>query len=232
MSISRRTFTAMAAAMTVTPVALSACSTTTGGGDGDGQVLRYSPSAFPQSLDAQFYPTELAVYNVAHQVLEPLVVINDGAPAEALAESWENPDENNWVFTIREVEFSDGVPLTADDAKASIDRILELNGPIAPLFSAVSSVTADDERTLTITTDTPLGSILNSLSMVFIGKADSIADDEYWRSPIGTGPFKVENYVADDSVTLVRNDTYWGIPPLWRPSRLSISRKSPRGSPR
>lgn len=218
MSMTKRRIGAVAAAMTTAALVMSACSTATSDGGGDGgtdalpQVLRYAPGAFPQSLDAQYYPTELAVYNVAHQVLEPLVAFEDGEPVALLAESWENPDENTWVFTMREAEFSDGTPFTAEDAKASIDRILELNGPIAPLFATVESVTADDERTLTITTSSPLGTLLNSLSMVFIGKADSVGDDAYWRSPIGTGPFVVESYTADDNVTLARNDSYWGEP--------------------
>lgn len=211
MSISRRKFGAMAAAITATPLALSACSTMTSNNGGETeQVMRYSPDAFPQSLDAHYYPAELAVYNVAHQVLEPLTIMEDGEPTPALAESWDRPDENTWVFTMREAEFSDGTPLTANDAQASIERILELGGPITPLFADVDTVKADDESTLTITTSTPLGALLNSLSMIFVGKGDSIGDDVYWRSPIGTGPFVVDTYTADESVTLTRNDSYWG----------------------
>lgn len=192
-------------------IALAAGCTTTSSDAGDEEeMFRIAPGNFPQSLDGQYYPTELGVYNVVHQVLDPLVTVEDGEAQPALAESWQNPDENTWAFTLRETEFSDGTPFTARDAKASIERIIELNGPIAPLFSAVTEITADDERTLTIKTSEPVGTLLNSLSMVFIGKADAVGNEEYWQKPIGTGPFVVDEYVADDSVSMTPNESYWG----------------------
>lgn len=212
----RRKGVAGAASAAVIALLAAGC-TATSGGDGGGedgaQELTFAPNAFPQALDAQYYPTELAVFNISHQFMDTLVTFEDGEAVPALAEDWDNPDDNTWVFNLRETTFSDGEDFTAEDAKASIERILELDGPIAPLFSKVDEITADDDHTLTITTTSPLGNLANSLSMVFIGQADKIDDDDYWTEPIGTGPFIVESYTADDRIELVRNDDYWGEAP-------------------
>ena len=38
----------------------------------------------------------------------------------------------------------------------------------------------------------------------------SQADTDYWSKPIGTGPFVISEYVANDHFSFTRNDTYWG----------------------
>src|SRR5690625_6107266 len=38
--------------------------------------------------------------------------------------------------------------------------------------------------------------------------------DDYGRHPVGTGPFKFDNWVTNQSITLVRNDDYHGEPAL------------------
>lgn len=206
-----RTTHVRALTVTLAAVALTAaCSTTTTPAEETEQTLRFAPGNFPVALDVQRYPAEVGVQTVMQNVLEPLVTFDDGEAQPALAESWDNPDELTWTFTLREVNFSDGTPFTADDAEASLERLIELDGPLATLFEPVTDITADDDRTLTIETSEPLGTMLNSLSLVFIGTADGVEDDAYWRSPIGTGAFTVTDYVADDRITLERNDDYWG----------------------
>ena len=102
--------------------------------------------------------------------------------------------------------FSDGTPLTANDVKASLDRLIALEGPLTPLFTSVTETRADDDATFTVVTSEPLGTMLSSLSLIFIGQASGVESEEYWLSPIGTGPFVVDEYVADDHIDLVRNE--------------------------
>lgn len=199
----------LAAALAVAALVLSACTTTSGGG-GTEQVLRYAPGLFPVSLDIQQFPAEEPVQTVAQQVMETLVVMQDGKPAPLLAESWSNPDPRTWVFKLRPgVSFSDGAPLAARDVKASVERLISLEGPLKPLFAGVT-IAATDDATVTFTSAQPLGTLASSLSLAFIGQADKVADEAYWQKPIGTGPFAVESFTPDDKVVLVRNDEYWG----------------------
>nr|WP_281352520.1 ABC transporter substrate-binding protein [Phytoactinopolyspora alkaliphila] len=202
-------------------LSVAACGGNSGSGDDTEQVFRYSPGLFPVSLDTHQYPAEEAVQTAIQQVLEPLVALEDGEPVPVLAESWENPDETTWVFTLRDgVEFSDGTPLTADDVKASAERLIEMEGPLAPLWAPVESVEASDESTVTFTTSQPLGTLPSTLSLLFIGSAEQMDDDAYWQQPIGTGPFVVERFVPDERVVLTRNEDYWGDPAT--PDRVEI----------
>lgn len=206
---------------------LTACSGGGGGGSegsngGDGgtndapaadveQVLNYVPGFFPVSLDVHEFPSEEGVQVAVQQVLEPLVNFDGEEATPLLAESWEYVTETELTFTLRDdVEFSDGTPFTSADVKASLDRLIDLDQSLAPLFSAVTETRADDDHTFTIVTDKPVGTLVGSMSLVFIGTEDGVNSDDYWLKPTGTGPFVVEDYVADDHVTLKRNENYWG----------------------
>ena len=212
MSKARRLRAVLVAAVLAGAMALSACTTTTGGGDESGQqVLRYSPALFPVSLDAHEYPAEEPTQTAVQQVLETLVAMEDGKPVGVLAESFEPVDDHTWVFHLRDgVTFSDGTPLTARDVKASIERGNALKWSLTPLFTAVQAIEATDDRTVTIRTSEPLGTLPSSLSLVFIGPADRVNEESYWTLPIGTGPFTFESFTPDDRVVLVRNDSYRG----------------------
>lgn len=201
----------IAAVLATLALVLPACSTTGGGGSsGDEQVLRFAPGLFPVSLDVQQFPAEEPVQTVAQQTLETLVEMRNGKPEPLLAESWTNPDPRTWVFALRPaVSFSDGAALTAQDVKASVERLISLEGPLKPLFEGVT-IQATNDVTVTFRSARPLGTLASSLSLAFIGQAAKIGDAAYWQRPVGTGPFVVESFTPDDKVVLVRNDNYWG----------------------
>jgi peptide/nickel transport system substrate-binding protein len=175
------------------------------------QNLRFAPGNFPVSLDIQTYPAEEGVQVVSQQIFQTLVSVRDGVATPLIAESWSNPDPLTWTFKIRDgVTFSDGSALTANDVKSSLDRLIGLGSSFAPLFVNFDATRADDDKTFTVTTKVPVGTMLNTLSLVFIGKGDGVGNEAYWQKPVGTGPFAVSDYVPDDHVTLVRNENYWG----------------------
>lgn len=203
------TLTAIAAAVSL---ALGGCSTPESSEPVE-QSLVFAPSAFPETLDIQQFSAAESTQLVADQVLDALVFQRDGEFEPRLATSWENPDPNTWIFTLREgVEFSDGTPFTSADVRASMERIIEIKSVLAPLLSTVTSIDDSDPGELVITTSAPLGTLLATLSLVFVGKAEEIGTDGYWQKPIGTGPFKIDRYTTDDVLTLSRNETYWGEP--------------------
>jgi peptide/nickel transport system substrate-binding protein len=81
-----------------------------------------------------------------------------------------------------------------------------------------------DETTLTITTDGPTAPLLDVLAETWIIHKASLQDipidqlekNEYWRTTaIGTGPFKLSQYVEAQYIETVRFDDYWrGAPKL------------------
>jgi peptide/nickel transport system substrate-binding protein len=210
----------LAATATVAAVALTGCASGSSPSPSasstslpdSSQNLTYIPSAFPLNLDIPANPAEIGVNAVVSQVLQPLVKF-DGKKATAdLATSWTWTDPTTLKLTLRKgVTFSDGKAFTAADVKASFDVYIAANSPaFSAQFAPIMSTAATDDHTFTITTSQPVGTLVNFLSFVYIGEAGKVTQADYWNKPVGTGPFKVTEYVPNDHVALARNDSYWG----------------------
>lgn len=185
----------------------------------DQQNLTYIPSYGWAGTDISQYPLEIGVQMAISQTMESLITLDeDGQPQPKLAESWEWVDDTTLVFNLRQdVTFSDGVAFTAADVKGSIERYIAQEGPLKTVLAPIAEITADDDQTVTIKTSAPTGTLLGVLSLVYIGQAQfshadlsAQADNEYWAMPIGTGPFVIDDYVANDHFTFSRNEDYWG----------------------
>ena len=76
-----------------------------------------------------------------------------------LAESWESPDPQTIVFTLRpDLTFSDGSPLTAEDVVFTYETILDpdFNAPQRALYTPIDSIEAVDERTVQFNLSAPV----------------------------------------------------------------------------
>lgn len=133
-----------------------------------------------------------------------------------LAESWTISDDGKtYTFKLHSsVKFHDGSDFNADDVKFSLDRARDEKSVNAQkaLFTAIDTVEAVDPATVKITLKNPQGSFLYNLGW---GDAVIVAPetaDTNKEKPIGTGPFKFQNWAKGSSITLVKSDTYWGEP--------------------
>ena len=150
-------------------------------------------------------------------IFEGLVQLDpQGAVKPLLATWWEiSPNGLTYTFHLREgVRFQDGSPFDAGVAKFSLDRALAPTSTNVQkqALSAITRVEALDPRTLRLTLAQPDGNLLSVLAlgdtvMVSPKSAGKLATD-----PIGTGPFKFSGWRRGDSVTVTRNDAYWGKP--------------------
>lgn len=177
--------------------------------------LVVSPPFPPESLDPHGATSlDVGTRTIANAILDPLVRIDGSDFVPALAESWENPDPTTWVFHIREgVTFHDGSALTSADVVASLQRVIDLEGPLSGSFTSVTGIEATDDLTVTITTDAPYGPLLGNMSLLYVGKADGIGSDDYWSAPIGTGPFVLDSFSPGERVLTNANADYWAGPP-------------------
>lgn len=131
----------------------------------------------------------------------------------SLATAWEAVDETTWQFTLREgVSWQDGSPFTAADVKFSLERVLELEGPLAPLWALVSAVEAPDDLTVTITTSEPQGTVPANSSLLYITPAALTNNEGFFDDPVGLGPYQVSSWTRDSQIELVASETYWGDP--------------------
>lgn len=139
-----------------------------------------------------------------------------GEVLPALAESWTVSDDGKvYIFTLRTgVKFHDGTDFNADDVKFSLDRARADDSTNAQkaLFAAIDTVEAVDPTTVKVTLKNPQGSFLYNLGW---GDAVIVAPESAETNkekPVGTGPFRFDNWAKGSSITLVKADGYWGEP--------------------
>ncbi|MBI2907152.1 MAG: ABC transporter substrate-binding protein [Chloroflexi bacterium] len=135
-----------------------------------------------------------------------------------LATGWEvSSDGLTYNFRIREgVKFHDGKPLTSQDVKFNIDRIVfPPKGNISPrqeLYQSVDKIEAPSPTTVKITLKASQASFLQLLALPFnfIFSADVIKEKGSMKADIvGSGPFKLANYARDVSLKAVKNPDYF-----------------------
>jgi peptide/nickel transport system substrate-binding protein len=137
-----------------------------------------------------------------------------GEVLPALAESWEISDDGK-VYTFKlhtGVKFHDGSEFNAEDVKFSLDRARAEGSTNAqkPLFAQIDSVEAVDPATVKITLKQPQGAFLYNMGWgdaVIVAPESAEGNKE---KPIGTGPFRFENWAKGSSITIVRNPDYYG----------------------
>ncbi len=139
-----------------------------------------------------------------------------GEVLPALAESWiVSDDGKTYTFKLHTgVKFHDGSDFTADDVKFSLDRARAADSTNAQkgLFAAIDTVEAVDPATVKVTLKNPQGSFLYNLGWgdaVIVAPESAAANKE---KPVGTGPFKFDNWAKGSAISIVRNPDYWGEP--------------------
>ncbi len=150
----------------------------------------------------------------SRHIFDTLVTRQGSDIAPSLATKWDQPDQNTWVFHLRDgVKFQDGSALTASDVKASLERLVASKTPQAALWTTFDSVEATDPQTVTIKTKAPLGTMLSNLTLLFVAPAAKLTDSSFFNNPVGSGPFKVNSFTASDHLNLSANSGYWGTAP-------------------
>lgn len=132
-----------------------------------------------------------------------------------LAESWEASEDGLTVtFTLREgVTFADGSTFGSEDVKFSLEAIqAEATAAVSRTsLASVAAIESPDEQTVVLTLTAPdaaLPANLAVINMAMLSSDDTEA--ELNTTPNGTGPFVLEDRKASQSLTLAKNDAYWG----------------------
>jgi peptide/nickel transport system substrate-binding protein len=158
----------------------------------------------------------------------------EGDLAPALAERYEHPDLWTWKFYLRKgVTFHNGNPFTAEDVKFSFER---LSDPEVSEFintgKSIASIEIIDECTLVIKTKDPIPWFANNLHQIYIMDKESTESrdpGEVGVKPIGTGAYKLVEWVKGSYLKMVANEEYWeGAPPIKNVELRPITESSTR----
>ncbi|SNR47225.1 ABC transporter substrate-binding protein [Puniceibacterium sediminis] len=196
-----------------------------------GVTLALATAAHAQQTDLtialQLEPPHLDPTSAAAGAIDSVLYANvfegltrfapDGSVIPALATNWEiSADGLTYTFHLHPgVTFHDGTTMDAEDVKFSLDRARaddSVNAQKA-LFADIADVTVTDAQTVTITLAQPNGAFLFNLAWgdAVIVAPESI--DNIKTAPIGTGPFRFDNWRQGDQITLTEYPGYWGDKP-------------------
>jgi len=159
---------------------------------------------------------------VSEHITETLFELTpDGRIVPHLVQSYEvSEDGLVWTLHLRQgIRFHDGTPFNAAAVKYNLERILDPANAVTFRFliSPITSVDVVDEDTVRLTTAAPFAPILAHLTHSSIGMLSPAALERYGediaRNPVGTGPFRLKEWVRNDRIVLERNPDYWGEPP-------------------
>ena len=140
----------------------------------------------------------------------------DGADLPRLATSWERRDDVTWRFHLRRgVKFQDGSSLTAEDVKFSVDRAgMSPFNTLTQLWpqTTLKEARVIDEYTVDLVTEKPSVTLLYWLEETFIvPRSYYLAHDTAYVNahPLGSGPYKLVEWIPGDHVTLAANPDYF-----------------------
>lgn len=187
-------------------------------------TIRIALGIDPDTLDPAGQ-TSTTTQNQVDYMAETLVRPQaDGTTGPGLAERWVTAaDGKSWAFYLRRgVKFHDGDTLNARAVKQSLERYLNASMRVplrAPLGDVIDAVDMIGEYSVRIGLKYPFPALAAALT----GTATSIVSpqharafpDKYNDEPVGTGAYKFKERRKGESLTLVRNEDYWGRKPYF-----------------
>lgn len=174
--------------------------------------------------------TEVESFKVTVNIFDTLVKYEEEGSqiVPCLAESWKSSEDGlTWVFRLRQdVRFHDGTHFDAHAVEFNFHRWMNADSPyhvgqfnywnyiFGGFPGSVKSVKALSDYSVEIVLKKPYAPFLSAMAMpVFgIGSPEAIKkyNEEFYKHPVGTGPFSFKSWKQGESIVIVRNNKYWG----------------------
>ncbi len=141
----------------------------------------------------------------------------NGVPQPMLAEFYSVAEDNvTWTFNLKQgIEFSDGTPFTSEAVCFTVDALIaeDATKTHASTWRPVDECKVVDDYTVQIITADPYAPMISRIiSGGFAGQILSPSMGEFGEdmglNPIGTGPYKLKEWIRGDRVVLERNENY------------------------
>lgn len=165
----------------------------------------------PATLDPTTTNEELGV-RVEDLIFRPLIGIDKNRRfVPALAVSWA-ASSDGLVYDLRldpKARWEDGSPVTSGDVSYTIDRVRDPKVPAGNWrsgFEDVAAVETPDALTAIVRFKRPYAHRLFAFNMPIVSAAAFARASEMDRKPVGTGPYRLESWTPNQSLTLLRRE--------------------------
>lgn len=196
-------------------------------------IDRSAVTVLVDGVDDEFFlnPTR---YDLAQRlVFLTLTTTERGEPGPRLAERWEHsPDYREWTIHLRrDVRWHDGTPVTAHDI--AFTRELWAHPDVLYYAGIGSSTTVLDDHTLRVRYERPSREVVDGWSVYYPRhlleglEPKEIGRWDFWKRPIGNGPYRVVRHVPHTLMELEANPDYCCGPPRIRRVVLKFAGGSP-----
>ena len=184
-----------------------------------GGALTAAQEVDPITLDPHTNANFSALQGYEH-IYESLTAYDEKTNiVPALAQKWELTDNGKtYIFHLRpNVKFHNGQAMTAEDVKYSLERVLDPKtaAPFRSWFDSIKEIRIIDPLTIQMRLDAPYPDLLSAFAALRASAVvpKGLAERENLKvKAVGTGPFRLVEYVPQDHITYVRNADYWDQP--------------------
>ena len=187
------------------------------------EVLKHG--SFTMAANASSFGQTLSPNSTAgnfvdfYALFDPLTRLNENIEAvPALASSWEvdKSNQSRWIFHLRDAQWSDGKPFTAEDVKFTFDYIANPDSKSA-LISRVDTIASTeiiDSKTVAFNTKGPDPILPKRQFLVYIYPKHyfgdpAVGDTIFGTKPVGTGSYIVDEYSRGSRLKLKASPTSW-----------------------
>ena len=155
---------------------------------------------------------------IKHLLFDGLVKRDgEGGLAANLAESWSYDAETlTYTFRLREnVRWHDGERFTAEDVKFTIEAIMDpANGSENyPNYAEVSEIRILSDTEVAFVLSEPNFAFLDYMTMSILPehrlRGEDMWESDFFKAPVGTGPYRLQSWDAGQAITLVKNEDYF-----------------------
>ena len=187
-----------------------------GGGNADTYVLGTTDKVVAlDPVGAYDLASQQLIGNIYQNLLS--VPAGGNKPEPDAAESCDWSDDKTYVCKLKpDLKFSSGDPLTAEDVKFSLDRMVKIEDPTGPytLLASLDSVEATDPLTVTM----KLNKVDATWPFILTHNVAAIVPDEIYPADakqedgkaIGSGPYKLDKYTPNQQAVFSANPEYTG----------------------
>jgi len=171
----------------------------------------------PPTMDPEASPSAITFY-LTSSAGETLLYVDEARQIKPwLAQSWEVAD-NGKTFTFKlrnDVTFQDGTPFNAAAVKWNLDRVVDPNykaGSALPQLTGYQGTDVVDEFTAQVHFKDPFAPFLIYAGSPYLPMLSPTATqkqgDQVNQTPVMSGPYRVDEWVPKDHITLARWDGY------------------------